>query len=470
MPGSGDNRGGGRRQVCVMTDPELRALIAERFVDTIKLGGPDLDGVYRGKRVPAQLFLDGLKDGFAQCDVIFGWDIAEELVPDLKFTGWETGYPDVIARPDLTTFRYVPWEVGVASVICDYLDEHGRPTAISPRYVLQRVLERVGALGYTTRLALELEFRIFREDQRSLRAKGWQNLEPLSPTNSCYSIHRATGDDDILARIRRMMQDHGLQIEGYNREHGPGMYEMNLAHAEGIAAADQAMLFRNGVKEMCGQAGLTASFMAKWSDREDGSSGHLHQSLWSSGGERNLFYDADGDHRLSELARHYAAGVLRLLPEFQVLYASNINSYKRYQAGTWAPTGVTWGIETRTTALRMVPGSSKSTRVENRVPGADANPYLAMAASVAAGLYGIEHRLALPPAARGNAYDLSAGAAPPLNRTLNEAVERFAASEAAVEYFGPAFVDHFVAMRRWEVEQYNRVVDRWQLERYLEMV
>jgi glutamine synthetase len=266
-----------------------------------------------------------------------------------------------------------------------------------------------------------------------------------------------------------MMEEHGFKIEGYNREHGPGMYEMNLEHAEGVTAADQCMMFRNGVKEMCMQDGLTACFMAKWSDQEDGSSGHLHQSVWSADG-RNLFHDADDDHHLSDLARHYAAGVLRLLPEFQAMFASNINSYKRYVAGTWAPTSVTWGVETRTTAIRMVPGSKNSTRIENRVPGADANPYLAMAASVAAGLYGIEHKLEMPPAAQGNAYALSTTEAPPLNRTLHEAVERFAASELAVEFFGAPFVDHFVAMKRWEVAQYNRVVDRWQLERYMEMI
>jgi glutamine synthetase len=184
----------------------------------------------------------------------------------------------------------------------------------------------------------------------------------------------------------------------------------------------------------------------------------------------NLFHDPNGEHRFSDLALHYAAGVLHTLPEFCALYASNINSYKRYVAGTWAPTSVTWGVETRTTSLRMVPGSKGSTRIENRVPGSDANPYLAMAASVAGGLHGIEQRLAMPPAARGNAYALSAAEAPPLPRTLAEATDRFAASELARACFGEEFVEHFVAMRRWEVDQYNRVVDRWQRERYLEMI
>jgi glutamine synthetase len=248
------------------------------------------------------------------------------------------------------------------------------------------------------------------------------------------------------------------------------MYEMNLNHVTGLAAADQTMLFRTGVKEICQQEGMTATFMAKWNDLEDGSSGHLHQSLWSLGEGRNLFHDPSAEHRLSDLARHYVAGVLRAIPEFCALYASNVNSYKRMAVGTWAPTTISWGVETRTTALRLVPGDAASTRIENRVPGADANPYLAMAASIAAGLHGIEQRLALPPPARGNAYALSPEEAPPLPHTLAEAVERFAASALARDYFGEEFVEHFVAMRRWEVDQYNRVVDRWQRERYLEMI
>ncbi|HWE61977.1 MAG TPA: glutamine synthetase family protein [Chloroflexota bacterium] len=453
-----------------LTAEGVRALIAEHNVDTVKIGAPDLDGIYRGKRIPATAFLDGLNRGFAQCDVVFGWDINEDLVPGLRFTGWETGYPDMLAHPDLATFKLVPWEDRVASVVCDYADEHGHPIRIAPRHVLRRVLERAASLGYRAELAMELEFRIFREDQRSLRAKGWQDLEPLSPTTSCYSIHRASGDDFLLGRIRRMMDAYAIPIEGYNREHGPGMYEMNLGHAPGVTAADHTMLFRNGVKEICLQEGMTATFMAKWHDQEDGSSGHLHQSLWSLADAHNLFYEAGGTHGFSDLAYHYAAGVLHTLPEFCALYASTINSYKRFVAGTWAPTSVTWGVETRTTAVRLVPGTAGSTRIENRVPGADANPYLALAAAVAGGLHGIEQRLSLPPPARGNAYALSTAEAPPLPRTLEAAVERFAESALARHYFGEEFVEHFVAMRRWEVQQYHRVVDRWQRERYLEMI
>jgi glutamine synthetase len=447
----------------------VKQLIAERKIDTVKIGGPDFDGIYRGRRLAADVFLDGLDHGFAQGDVLFGWDVDEQLVPGLRFTNWDSGYADLRMIPDLETFRCVPWEERVATVICDFQTEAGAPVEVAPRHVLRRVLQRAAQMGYRAELALELEFRIYREDQRSLRAKRWRDLEPLSPTTSCYSLHRATGDEFIVGRLRRMMDEHGVPIEGYNREHGPGMYEMNLRHAPGLEAADRALLFRNGVKELCLLEGLTASFMAKPDAREDGCSGHLHQSLWDAGGD-NVFHSEQGDHHLSETLRSYVAGVLAALPEFMALYAPNVNSYKRFVPGSWAPTVAAWGVETRTPSLRVVAGSPASTRLENRVPGADANPYLAMAASVAAGLHGVERGLSAPPPAHSNAYDLPEDAAPRLPRTLAEATERLARSALAREWFGDAFVDDYVTMRRWEVERYNAAVTEWERERYLEMI
>src|SRR5262249_38241793 len=227
-------------------------------------------------------------------------------------------------------------------------------------------------------------------------------------------------------------------IECYNREHGEGMYEMNLRHAAGMEAADRALLFRNGVKELCLLEGLTASFMAKPFANEDGNSGHLHQSLWDAAG-RNVFYDAQGEHHLSPLFRTYIAGVLRLMPEVMALYAPNVNSYKRFVAGSWAPTVAAWGIETRTPSLRVIAGSPSATHLENRVPGSDVNPYLAMAASLACGLVGIEQGLVAPPPVRGNAYTLPEDVAPRLPRTLDEAIDRFATSAFAREWFGDEF-------------------------------
>lgn len=451
------------------TRAHVQQLIEERKIDTVKIGGPDYDGVYRGKRLPADVFLDGLEHGFAQGDVLFGWDIAEQLVPGLRFTNWESGYADLRMVPDLATFRPVPWEERAATVICDFMTDGGEPVAVAPRHVLRRVLERAAAMGYRAELALELEFRIWREDQRSLREKRWRDLTPLSPTTSCYSLHRSTGDEFIVGKLRRMMDAHGVLIEGYNREHGEGMYEMNLRHATGMEAADRALLFRSGVKELCLLEGLTASFMAKPFADEDGNSGHLHQSLWNPHGQ-NVFFDPAGEHHLATLFHSYIAGVLYTLPEFFALYAPNINSYKRYVAGSWAPTVAAWGIETRTPSLRAITGSAGTTRLENRVPGSDVNPYLAMAATLAGGLIGIAERLAPPPPIRANAYTLPEDIAPRLPRTLDEAITRFEQSALAREWFGDLFVDDFVTMRRWELQQYQAVVTEWERNRYFEMI
>ncbi|MGZ6389846.1 MAG: glutamine synthetase family protein [Ktedonobacterales bacterium] len=447
----------------------IEQIIAEHNIDTVKVGGPDYDGIYRGKRLPSDVFLDGIEHGYSQGDVLFGWDIAEDLVPGLRFTNWDTGYADLRMLPDLATFRVVPWEDGVATVICDFVSASGEPVRVAPRYVLRRVLDRAAAMGYHAELALELEFRIWREDQRTLRQKHWRDLTPLSPTTSCYSIHRSTGDEFIVGRLRRMMDAHNVPIEGYNREHGEGMYEMNLRHATGLEAADRALLFRNGVKELCLLDGLTASFMAKPFANEDGNSGHLHQSLWTPDGQ-SAFYDAGADHGISSVFRSYIAGVLRTLPEFMALYAPNINSYKRFVTGSWAPTVAAWGIETRTPSLRAITGSPRATHLENRIPGSDVNPYLAMAASVAGGLHGIAEGLTPSAPVRSNAYALPEDIAPRLPRTLDEAVERFAASSIAREWFGDDFVDDYATMRRWEIDRYRAAVSEWERDRYFEMI
>ncbi len=447
----------------------IEAIIEQHAIDNVKVGGADYDGIYRGKRLPVDVFLDGIEHGYAQGDVLFGWDIAEDLVPGLRFTNWDTGYADLRMKPDLATFRTVPWEQGTATVVCDFMTESGEPVRVSPRYVFSRVLEHAANLGYQAEMALELEFRLYREDQRSLREKNWRDLTPLSPTTSCYSIHRSTGDDFLVGKIRRLMDAHEVPIEGYNREHGPGMYEMNLRHSSGLEAADRAMLFRNGVKEICLLDNMTASFMAKPFAGEDGNSGHLHQSLWSSAGV-NLFYDASSHHHLSALARSYIAGVMQTLPEFMALYAPNINSYKRFVAGSWAPTVAAWGIETRTPALRAITGSPRSTHLENRVPGSDVNPYLAMAAALAGGLHGIQHGLEAPPPIESNAYLLPEASAPRLPRSLDAAISRFEDSEIARQWFGDDFVQDYVTMRRWEIERYQSAVTEWERERYFEMI
>ena len=457
---------------------DIKRDIDEGKIEFVKIGAADIEGVYRGKRVSAQHFLNSFDDGFAQCDVLYGWDIAENVLPNLKVSNWERGFADIVMRPDLSTFAMVPWEENVASCICDLWTEHGEPVTVSPRFVLNNVIERARSMGFEPLAASELEFRFFRENQVSVREKDFgPNLTPLNPGMNCYAISQASADDQLLGRIARMMRDHGVEIEGYNREHGPGMYEMNIRYSGALAAGDRTMLFKTGVKEICHQMGLTASFMAKWNDQEDGSSGHSHLSLWDTNKERNLFWEEDAEGHMSATMRQFLAGLLNKLPEFMALYAPVINSYKRYVEGTWAPLNTTWGMDNRTCSVRIINNGRRAIRVENRVPGADANFYLVFAAMLASGLYGIENQLELPARLDGNAYDeatvtaaIERGQIKALARNLTAATDLLEGSEVAREYLGPDFVEHFVATRRWEVKEYEKAVTNWDRRRYLELI
>ncbi len=457
---------------------EIMQLISDKKIEYVKIGAPDIEGVFRGKRVASKFFLGSQDDGFAQCDVLFGWDIAENVLPNLKASNWERGFADIVMRPDPSTFALVPWEENVASCICDLWTEHGEPVSISPRYLLSNLVERARSLGYEPMAASELEFRFFRETQVSLREKDFgPHLTPLNPGMNCYAISQASADDHLLGRIARMMRDHGVEIEGYNREHGPGMYEMNIHYGNALTAADRTMLFKTGVKEICYQLGFAATFMAKWNDQEDGSSGHSHMSLWDRTLERNLFWDEQDPAHMSATMRHFMAGVLSKMPEFMPLYAPVINSYKRYIEGTWAPLNTTWGMDNRTCAVRVINNGRRAIRIENRVPGADANFYLVFAAMLASGLYGIERKLELPAPLSGNAYDtetvvqaISSGQIQPLARNLTDATKLFERSEVALEYLGADFVEHFATTRHWEVREYEKAVSNWDRRRYFELI
>ncbi|GCF07776.1 glutamine synthetase family protein [Dictyobacter arantiisoli] len=457
---------------------QVNLLIAEGKIEFVKLGVSDIDGVFRGKRVTASFFLDGLEDGFAQSDVLFGWDIAENVLPDLKVSNIDRGFGDFIMKPDLSTFTVVPWEEGVATCVCDLWTEHGAAITVAPRYVLQKLIERAQSLGFAPMAASELEMRFFREDQVSLRAKDFgPQLTPLSPGTNCYVISHATADDYLLGQIVRQMQKYGIEIEGYNREHGPGMYEINMHYNRALTAADHTMLFKTGVKEICHQTGFTPTFMAKWNDLEDGSSGHSHLSLWDRNYERNMFWDDASQDHMSTTMRQFLAGVLQKMPEFMALYAPVINSYKRYIEGTWTPLNTAWGMDNRTCAVRVINSGRRSIRLENRVPGADANFYLVFAGMLASGLYGIEKKLELPSRLDGNAYSpariqqaLTRGEMHPLARNLTTATDLFEQSAVAKEYLGTDFVEHFVTTRRWEVQEYEKAVTNWERRRYLELI
>ncbi len=442
----------------------LRLVFEERKVSKVKIGGFDVDGVLRGKYVSLEKFFSAAQGGLGFCDVIFGWDVGDQLYDNAQVTGWHTGYPDALATIDLSTFRMIPWEPGTAAFLLDFCDRDGKPLAISPRQVLQRVLSRAARMGFEARLAAEYEFFLFKETPESARAKGFHGLTPLSPGMFGYSWLRASESKELVHQIQDQLAAFDVQIEGFHTETGPGVFEAAIAVDAGLRAADKAALFKTAVKEIAHAHGLMPCFMAKWNEKLPGCSGHVHLSLWE--GQRNAFSDGAGG--MSRQMGQAIAGQLALMPELTAVIAPTVNSYKRMVEGAWAPTRATWGVENRTTALRAIPGSSKATRIEHRQAAADINPYLAMAVAVGSALWGIEHGMAPPPPVSGNAYE--AKEAPRLPRSLAEAAERLRASSAARDILGPEFVEHFARTREWEVRQFERAVTTWELERYLEII
>ncbi len=447
---------------------QIVTFLEQHGIRKIKLMGADIDGVLRGKYVSLEKFSSAAQDGFGFCDVIFGWDSQDECYDFPTVTGWHTGYPDTLAKIDLQTMRMVPWEHGTATFFCDFWTDTETPLPVCPRNLLKRVVSRAEAHGFRPRAAVEYEFWIFRETPQSLQEKGFRNLATLSPGSFGYSVLR-TGEN---ARLVHDLMDAcaGLQVnvEGLHTETGPGVYEAAIAVEDALEAADQAALFKLTVKEIASRYECAATFMARWSEEQSGSGGHLHQSLWDLEGSRNRFHDPEDPHGYSSTMRQYLGGQIALMRELMPLVCPTINSYKRIVPGFWAPTHAAWGEENRTAALRAIRGTSgKATRVEYRLPGADANPYLALAASIGSGLYGIEREIEPPAPVAGNVYESQA---PRLPTTLEEATAAFRDSEAARELFGDGFVRHFAGSREWECRKYRQAVTDWELRRYFEII
>jgi glutamine synthetase len=449
-----------------MDAQQVKEAFAANSITRVKVGGFDVDGILRGKYLALDKFWGALSDPVGFCDVIFGWDIADVLYDNARVTGWETGYPDTHARIDPDSFRLLPWEPGTAMFLLDFVQADGTPHPACPRGLFKKVLARAQALGFEPSLAAEFEFFVFRETAPSLQAKGFRGLEPLSPGMFGYSWVRSGQNADLCHAILDEMGRFGIPIEGLHTETGPGVYEVAIQYDRALAAADKAALFKTGMKLIAHRMGYSVTFMAKWNRDLPGSSGHIHQSLWKSGA--NVFYDATAPQKLSALARHYLAGQVALMPELTALISPTINSYKRYVPGVWAPLNASWGFENRTCAIRAIPGSAKSTRLENRQAAADINPYIAMAASLAAGLWGIEQGAEPPPPVQGDAS--ARGDLAPLPLTLRDATARLAASPHARRLLGEDFVDHYVRTRDWECRQYDRQVTDWELSRYFEAV
>ncbi len=445
---------------------EIQAEFERRGIRKVKLGGFDIDCILRGKYVSLEKFWSILKGGLGFCDVIFGWDSQDVLYDASVVTGWHTGYPDLAARVDTSTLRVIPWEPDTASFLIDFVDKDGNPFQPSPRQLLKRTLERVKAKGYVATTALEFEFFIYEENAVSAREKNFRRLTPLSPGMFGYSWLRTSQSSDLVHELIDALADFDVPVEGFHTETGPGVFEAAIRYTDALASADRGALFKTAVKEICHRHGLMACFMAKPANGLPGCSGHTHQSLWNADGTRNLFYDPSRPMGVSTLCESFLAGQLALMPEFCAFYAPNVNSYRRMLDGNWAPHAANWGIENRTCALRLIPGSESATRIEFRLTAADVNPYVATAAMLESGLYGIEHELALPPPVRGNAY---AAKAPPLPTSLSRAVDALAESKRARELLGEGFVEHYQITRAWEVKQAEKAVTDWELARYLEL-
>ena len=444
---------------------QAREYIEERDCHSVKLGVFDIDGILRGKYVSKSKFLSVLEKGFGFCDVVLGWDSNDQLYDNVKLTGWHTGYPDAPVRVLPETGRHLPLEDGVL-----FLGEFtGEAEKVCPRGVLRRVIEKARSMGFEPFGALEYEFFMFRETPDSIREKGYRNLTPWTPGNFGYSVLRNSVHSDFYDDLLHLGVTMDFEIEGLHTETGPGVLEAAIGVDKVLAAADKAALFKTFCKVLAQRHDLMATFMAKWSADVPGQGGHIHLSLQDKKG-KSVFYDAKAEHNMSKTMRQFTAGCQRLMPEVLAMVASTVNSYTRLIPGYWAPTNPTWGVENRTCALRVVPGSASSQRLEYRVAAADANPYLVLAAALMSGLYGIEKGLEPSEMIVGNAYAQPQDPETALPTTLWEAAQRFKASQVARDYLGDEFVDHYAATREWEEREFRKHITDWELQRYFEII
>ena len=455
-----------------MTPPldiaELRRLADDGDVDTVIVCFPDMQGRPVGKRVTVPFFFaDVLEHGIDACDYLLAVDVDVQPLPGYRFASWETGYGDVRAVPDLDTLRLVPWLEHSAHLVCDLKDSAGGDVEVSPRRVLRRQIERAADAGLEVKCATELEFYLFRDTYEEAAAKGWRGIEPSSDTIEDYQLLQTSREEDVLRRVRNEMLAAGIPIEHSKGEAGRGQQEVNFTFGTALETADRHLVFKNGVKEIAHQCGRSASFMAKWTMDDSGSSCHMHASLWDASSGASLMWDPDGLGRLSAVGRQFLAGTLHSARGLAWLWAPNVNSYKRYVPGSWAPTAVVWGDDNRTCGFRLV-GTGDSRRVECRIPGSDVNPYLALAAFIAGGLWGIEHGLELGAELIGNGYE--AAGVPRIPSTLVEAISELERSEVAEHAFGDDVHHHLVNTARQEWESANRVVTDWELARNFERI
>lgn len=448
---------------------QAKALLESRNAAHIKIGVTDLDGIIRGKYIGSDKFNSALEGGLSICDCVLGWDVNDDLYNTKGFTGWHTGYPDAPLRVVADAI----WELPVTAdtkellALCEFTGEAAK---LCPRSLLRAVLAKAEGMGFAVTCGIEYEFTLFAETPESLRAKHYRDLTTATQGNFGYSLLRISGENHWHHDFLHWCNNLGLPLEALHTENGPGMWEAALAPSDPLTAADRAVLFKLCAKLFARSRGLLATFMSKWSMLHQGHGGHAHISLADRDSGRPLFFDSSDAQGMSATMRQFLAGQQQLLPELLAMSAPTVNAYKRMVPETWAPLSATWGVDNRTVALRVVGHSAKSKRIEYRMGGADANPYLVLAAAIASGLRGIEQQLTPTAPINGDASAAELPQSLRLPRSLGISTERFRQSAAARELFGEAFVEHFAMSREWEEAQYQQQVSEWEMARYFEAI
>ncbi len=449
-----------------LTFEDLKQAVAEGAIDTVVAAQVDMQGRLMGKRFQAEYFVESAWQETHSCNYLLATDMEMETVDGYRATSWEAGYGDYIMKADLTTLRRVPWLEGTALVLCDVLDHHTHAEVDhSPRAILKRQVARLETMGMRAMMASELEFFLFKESFEQAQEGGYRTLTPISAYNEDYHIFQTTKEEAVMRAIRNGLDKADIPVENSKGEASAGQEEINVRYSDALTMADRHAIIKNACKEIAWAQGHAVSFMAKWSYQAAGNSSHIHQSLCDLDG-KPLFFDAGAEHGMSTLMRHYLAGLLHHADAITYFLAPYINSYKRFMAGTFAPTKAVWSLDNRTAGYRICGADTSAVRVECRVGGADLNPYLAMASLLAAGMDGIANQRELEPAFVGNAYH--GGEVREIPTTLRAATEALDGSTMLREAFGDAVVDHYVHAARWEQFEYDRRVTDWDVARGFE--
>lgn len=451
----------------MLSREELGELIKTGEVETVLAVFPDLYGRLMGKRIMGHYFLDEVADGgMHACDYLLACDMEMDAVPGYQYTNWETGYGDFHCVPDLSTLRRAAWLPKTALVICDLLDHHEKPVEVSPRRMLQRQLERAREAGFTVKGGTEIELYVFDDSFAEARAKNYHDLRPMGTYNEDYHILQGTKEEDLVGAIRRGLDNSGVPIEFSKGEAGLGQQEINLRYSEALAQADRNVIYKHAAKEIAWAQGKAVTFMAKWDEKHTGSSAHIHVSLWNQDGGAAFPGDKKtGPVEASDTFRWFLGGWLKHARGLSACWAPYVSSYKRYQSRSWAPTAIAWSYDNRTAGFRVV-GGGPSLRVECRIPGADANPYILYAAALAAGLDGIRNRIEPPDVFQGDIY--AARELPRIPTSLREAIDEFERSDLARGAFGEDVYEHYLHFLRTEQRKFDEVVTCWERARYFE--